>query len=337
MALAPTRLFGCTAVLAMVGCSRDPAESTGAPTPPQKVAAAVPVAPPPPKPGNRAQAETQCQLAQRRFDQDQDYAAARIGYQQAIALDATFPWPHYQLGMLAHNEEQWAEAIGHFEQVCKLDPASPKLAEIQLLLDELKFLVAQDQTPEGKRSRHYEAAVSKARDAATHGRWEIVMEMATQAVRIDDQRLEAYGLQATALVNQQRFADAVPVLKRALDLAPVDKRAALQVALEHCEKQARGAVLAMEGAEAMEAKNYRLAQLKFTAAFALVPEQARWGLTAAIIPMMEGDYLECKTRLEKLLQARNPAMVEQAREWLVKVDQVLAERQAQRAAPGTRP
>ncbi|HEY9175381.1 MAG TPA: hypothetical protein VI136_24105, partial [Verrucomicrobiae bacterium] len=266
-----------------------------------------------------------------RYARDKDPAAARAGYQEAIALDPACPLPYLHLGRLADAEEKWEEAATNFTQFIKLDAVSDDSVQTQLRMDDLKKLLEQDKTPEGKRSRLYEAALARIRAASSEGRLEDAAKEATAAVQIDPQRVEAYAQGAAALAKQERFAEAQPLLKKALELAAADKKPAIQAALDQCEKELQGAALAKAASDSLDAKNYDQAQKKFAEAFTLLPSREAWGLSAALAAGMAEDYHGCKQLLQKLTAAQDASIAEQARNRLAKVEDLLTEREVQGA------
>lgn len=255
---------------------------------------------PAPKP-DRARAEAQAKLTALRYERDKDPSAARAGYGEAIKLDPSCPLPYLQLGRLADSEEKWSEALTNFTKFVKLDAVSDDSIKTQLRMDDLKKLVQQDSTAEGKRTRLYEAALAKARAASAEGRLEDAAREAAAAVTIDPQRFEAYIQQATALAKQEQFDAAQPLLKKALALATDDKKPAIQSALDQCGKEIEGAALAKTASDALDAKDYALAQAKYAQAFDLLPARESWGLSAALAALAQEDYSVARGMLQKLV------------------------------------
>ena len=319
---APIGAGALAAVLLLTGL----ADSSGQPQP-GAPATSVPGTPSP----ARAKAEAQTKLTALRLERDKDPVAARAGYRDAIALDLACPLPYLHLGRLADAEEKWEEAVTNFAQFVKLDAVSDDSVQTQLRMDELKKLVEQDKTPEGKRNRVYGAAVARIQIATKEGRLADAAKEAAAAVQIDPQRLQAYAQGAAALAKQERFADAQPLLKKALELADDEKKPAIQAALDQCEKELQGATLAKAASEALDAKDYVQAQKKFAEAFALLPSRETWGLSAALAAGMAEDYYGCKQLLQILAAGQDASVAEQARSRLAKVEDLLTERDVQGA------
>ena len=310
-------------LLGIPGCSKGTTPVTAATTNVQLVASS------PAAKKDPAVALAKVKLTALRFERDKDSAAAREGYNEALALDRDCALAYLHLGRLADSEERWEEALTNFNRFVQLDQTSDESIKTQLRIDDLKKLDEQDKVPGGREKRLYEAALTKARAAYQEGRHEEAAREAIAAVQIDANRYEGYVLQGSILARQEQFADAKPHLEKALSLAVDEQRLPIQAALDQCEKEIKGAALAQAGAEALDAKTHSLAQAKYAEAFALLPSRESWGLTAALAAGMAEDYYASKDLLQKLVNAQDATLAEQARSRLAKIEEMLTEREVQ--------
>lgn len=166
-------------------------------------------------------------------------AAARRGFLKAASQDASYPLPLYNLGVLAEADEDWDAAIRYFEQFRRLDTGSEFSLKAQRKIEYLGRVRDADATPEGRRRRLYEQALSEANTLANLGLVKEAVAVAGRAARLDDTRWEAYALIGNALSGRMLFADAAGFFRKAAERAPRDTKPGLLSALKLCETRAK--------------------------------------------------------------------------------------------------
>jgi tetratricopeptide (TPR) repeat protein len=76
----------------------------------------------------------------------QEYPAAENCWQQAIAKEPSYTLPHYQLGKLWQNQQQWQQAMSAYRQVISIDPeftlALIQMGEVYPHLEQFDLAVA---------------------------------------------------------------------------------------------------------------------------------------------------------------------------------------------------
>jgi Tfp pilus assembly protein PilF len=97
------------------------------------------------------------------------------------------------------------------------------------------FLLGACILPVGAQS--YDDQLTRARTAINEKRYHDAQVNAEEAIRLDQNRWEAYVLAASAYSSQQLLDDAIGMLDRALSRAPEERKALIREALADARKQ----------------------------------------------------------------------------------------------------
>src|SRR4051794_20291573 len=83
----------------------------------------------------------------------------------------------------------------------------------------------------------YNSLIAESKSELDSGQFDRALEVAEQAVHIDERRWEAYALAAKAYSAQKLYDDAIGMLQMALPRAPEEKKALIRRALTDTRKQ----------------------------------------------------------------------------------------------------
>ena len=251
-------------------------------------------------------------IALMHYAHDSDVGKAQETLLEAIKDDPSYIAPHFYMGLLDEEQEDWEGAIASFDQICRIEPDSKQCAGIRL---ETKRLIAlRTDSPQVVRNFRYSRKVSLANSALQAGLLKRAVFFASQASSIDDSRWEAYAIGAAALAKQKDFDGAAKFLGLAMSRAPADAKIKLQAALDQCGKEKQYAAFALAGAKALQSKQYPAAAQQFDQAWKLFPDRGEYGLAEALALKDSGDSNKAAETLTLLESSRDPSTAQQARD-----------------------
>jgi tetratricopeptide (TPR) repeat protein len=270
--------------------------------------------------GSRELSRATMRLALAHYTQDGEVGKAQEGLLEAIKDDPSYIAPHFYLGLLDEEQEDWEGAIASFDQICQLQPDSKVCAAVKLETKQLTGL--RTDSPEALRNFRYSRKISLANSALAAGTLKRAVSFASQASSIDDSRWEAYAIGAAALSKQRDFDEAAKFLGLAMTRAPADVKPKLQEALDQCGKEKQYAAFALAGAQALQAKQYPVAAQQFENAWKLFPDRAEYRLAEALALANSGEHDKAVATLTLLESSHDPATAKQARDMLAQVSSV---------------
>ncbi len=239
---------------------------------------------------------------------------------EAIKDDPSYIPPHFYLGLLDEEQEDWEGAIASFDQICRLQPDSKECAAVRLETKRLTGL--RTDSPEALRNFRYSRKISLANSALAAGLLKRAVFFASQASTIDDRRWEAYAIGAAALSKQKDFDEAAKFLGLARSRAPADVKSKLQAALDQCGKEKQYAAFALAGAQALQAKQYQVAAQQFENAWRLFPDRAEYRFAEALALANSGNHDKAVGTIVLLESSHDPATAKQARDMLAQLSSV---------------
>lgn len=161
---------------------------------------------------------------------------ARQSFVKAIELDNGYAAPRFNLAQLAEEQEQWADAVNWYTEYLKLDKSSPyaDVAERKVAL--LKKYIESDKTLEGKKERIYLQYLQKAQANLANGHVGASIAYSELATEYNPTRFEAHLMYAAALMENERYTDAIVKLSLASNYATGAEKAEIASLIEKCNE-----------------------------------------------------------------------------------------------------
>lgn len=251
-----------------------------------------------------------------------DLAKAKEGLQLAISQDPSFPHPRYNLAVIAAAEEDWAGAIRWLEEFLKLDQTSERAEKAKSELEDLRQILEMDKTPEGKKRRQYEAAISNTSWLLNMGLLKEAVAQAAEAVKINPSGWEPYALTASALAKSEKWDDAKRFLDIAIKQAPAETKVKLKLTYDQIEKERQYKSFSDAANELLKKGDYRGAATQFKNAWQLFPDQVELGLSAALALWMANDRKAANEILGTLEKNPDPTIAEKVKEIKIKLNSI---------------
>jgi tetratricopeptide (TPR) repeat protein len=262
--------------------------------------------------GGRELSRATTRIALAHYAHDADVGKAQEALLEAIRDDPSYIAPHFYMGLLDEEQEDWEGAIASFDQICRIEPDSKQCAGVRL---ETKRLTAlRTDSHQAIQNFRYSRKVALANSALDAGLLKRAVFFASQASSIDDSRWEAYAIGAAALAKQKDFDGAAKFLGLAMSRSPADAKIKLQAASDQCGKEKQYAAFALAGAKALQAKQYPAAAQQFDQAWKLFPDRGEYGLAEALALKDSGDSNKAAETLTLLESSRDPSTAKQARD-----------------------
>lgn len=149
------------------------------------------------------------------YSKQGDKGLARQSFLKAVELNKDYAAPKFNLAQLAEEEERWAEAVKWYAEYLKLDKTSSYADIAERKIASIKKYIEADKTPEGKKERIYLQYVQKAQAQLAGGNVGASIAYSELALAYHPARFEAYLMYAVALMETERYAEAIVKLNLA--------------------------------------------------------------------------------------------------------------------------
>lgn len=278
-------------------------------------------------PALRANAQATAQEEFRRgmvaYQKADDVAGARAAFLKAIERDKAFAAPVFNLAQLEEQQERWAEAVRWYTGYLRLDKTSlyADVAEKKLVL--LATYIEADKTVEGKKRRIYLQYLQKAQTYLAGGNAGASTAYAELAANLEPLRFEAYVLHAIALMENERYTEALVKLDAAAARATGPEKAEIAALASRC-REAVAQKSRIEAADKLfQQRNYPAAAAAYSDIWILL-DQAEYGFLAAKSWALARQESKALRIYERLATAKAVGVVAQARREKASLEAALA-------------
>lgn len=231
--------------------------------------------------GARPHAEALASAAMVHYAEHYDAELARKELEAAAAADPTYALPHYDLGVLAELECDWAGAKKRYEEALELEHDGAWAVKARDAIARLDARIREASTPEGLRKQRYERAVATSRALLELAKPNDALAQALVAEQLDPSRWEAYAAAGGALQQIGSFGGAADALKHAARLAPAETSASLSNLADEATRRARVAAAVAEAMTQVDSGRPLDAAARLEAAWRASPQDGAVGLAAA--------------------------------------------------------
>jgi tetratricopeptide (TPR) repeat protein len=214
------------------------------------------------------------QTALDEYLKDHDATTARERFLKCLRLDPTMPMPHYQLGMLAEKERDWATASQWFQKYLQLDDSSVLARKLAKEITNLQWALIAETTPAGQAVRESLEQTEKADILLARGDWAAASELASKAMIASPKNMKAAKIYAIAEMELGRN-EVAQALLRVMTVTGTerDKSDAAKM-LKECRTRIALSETYSKANQLSEQKNYGEAGDAFRAAWELRPESS---------------------------------------------------------------
>jgi tetratricopeptide (TPR) repeat protein len=218
----------------------------------------------------------------------------------ATRRDPAFVKPVFNLGVVCEMSERWEDALSFYKTVPSLEQDPRILETANSEVERLKVITALMATPDGRRKRDFDIALVALLDAKVDP--VVGADRAESLAKQDRSRWEAPALAAEMYSALEKYAQAAKSLEAATRVAPSDKKASLNAALEIAKAQAKYQELVDSGIKSWEEKKYEDAAKLYQEAWKVDPSHLDTGMDSAVAYLMADQIKQAVAMLSLLLQ-----------------------------------
>ena len=246
------------------------------------------------------------------YTREGNRAAARTGFGKAIEVNPKHGPAHFNLGMLAEEEEQWNEAIKYYTAYTQIDTGGVYADIAQRKISALRKFADLDSTSDGRAERIFLQLLYRAQTKLAGGDLGAALALSEMAKHQRPNRFEAHLVRGTILVEAERFTEAVAALRTAETLAQPDKRAEITTIIERCTQLSSVHERIRAADAALASKEFVSAAEGYAQAWTLV-DDPEFGIQAARAWTLAGDRTKAMRIYDLLLRSSDPSVVALAR------------------------
>jgi len=230
---------------------------------------------------------------------DHNVNSARERFLKCLSLDPTMPMPHYQLGMLAEKERDWATASQWFQKYLKLDDSSVLARKLAKEITNLQWALIAETTPAGQAVRESLEQTEKAGVLLARGDWAAASELASKAMIASPKNMKAAKIYAIAEMELGRNEVAQALLRVMTVIGTERDKSDAAKMLKECRTRIALSETYAKANQLSEQKNYGEAGDAFRAAWELRPESSM-----PVVRALECDVVgNCFTKAISLIDA----------------------------------
>ena len=246
-----------------------------------------------------------------RFAMDHDRAKAREGFAASAAADAQFAPARQNLALLAEAAHDWEAALRWQAELAQsADTAVAARAQVES--ERLKGLQLEWQTEAGQKKILGNQATAQARALIVAGKYAEAAGLARTALRLEANRFDAHAILADALARGGDIPAALVELQEARRLAPPERTAAFDRAIEALGHDGEFNAAVARGDELMRKGTPAEAGAELMRAFNLRPEREDLGLAAANALFLGEKHTEAAALLKELAGSTNAETSQEA-------------------------
>lgn len=242
-----------------------------------------------------------------------ELAQARAAFLKAIELAPGYAAPRFNLAQLAEREERWTEAARWYGEFLLQDQSSVYAEVARGRQTQMVRYAEADRTPEGQQQRVWLQYLQQAQAHLTASQAGIALAYAELAGQMMPNRFEPKVLHALALIQGERYAEALIQLNAAAPQATGAARTDIEALQARCRDNI--AAQARISAADLAFKEARYAQA--SAAYAelwLLLDQSAYGFSAARSWALAGDEARALKIYDELATSRTVAVANRARQ-----------------------
>lgn len=261
----------------------------------------------------RAALRSRMDAALRALMADGDTPKAQREFESVAASDPTFAAPRYNLGVLLEQQREWRTAMSWFKQFLALDSTSEYATRARSELLSLQRVDSLWNLPGGPQRVNYADAVTRSRMFIRAGLYRQSVMAAAEAVAVDSTRWEAFGIAASALAQQQSFAEAKEFLDRAQrTIRTPEQTTELNGLAQRITREEAYRDVGRVATAALSAGDYKRAASEYLRAAGMFPERGEYKLAAASAHELLGDSVSAAQLATPLAASGDQKIREQA-------------------------
>jgi tetratricopeptide (TPR) repeat protein len=247
-----------------------------------------------------------------RFSRTHDKTEAAAGFHKSADLDPNYQAPRYNLGILAEAQEDWESAAKWFKSVIEIDAASEFGRKSTERLKNVQRSTQLFKSEEGRRQIAFEQSLARARALLAADRLVAANTEAEKAAQLQPDRYEPLTILADIADKNGRFDRAKEYLNKVKELAPYEKRTAIDKALSEVERNSNFEAFVTAGKKAMESGDYATAARSFRDAVAQKPWREEYSLRQGLALMLGEEFSNARNVLRPLTTSKRPEVAREA-------------------------
>lgn len=257
------------------------------------------------------------------YQKSEDVPTARMAFLKSISLDQAFAPPVFNLAQLEEQQERWVEAAKWYTAYLRLDKTSvyADVAEKKLVL--MAAYIEADKTVEGKKRRIYLQYLQKAQTYLAGGNVGAATAYSELAVNLEPQRFEAYVLYALALMENERYAEALVKLDAAAARATEPEKTEIATLSNRCRETIAQKSRIEAADKLFQQRNYPAAAAAYSDTWILL-DQPEYGFLAAKSWALAREESKALRIYERLATAKVVGVAAQARREKASLEAALA-------------